>query len=220
MLPQSPRPRLVIFDCDGVLVNSEPIFNRVLHKFLLSVGADLSFEECCTVFTGKSKGDVEAYLRGQKLVFPTDWAKAFYRDALEALHDEVEPISGASQAVQTLLDSGVACCVASNGLMRKMRVTLDRTGMLSWFEGKMYSAYDIGASKPAPDVFLHAARVNNVLPEDCLVVEDSASGFQAASNASMRCLAYTPHGTQHLVDLFEAQPFAEMRQLPSLIGID
>lgn len=213
------RPRLIIFDCDGVLVNSEPIFNRVLHEFLLSVGAELSFQACCDHFTGKSRHDVEQYLSVRNLNFPEDWSEAFYRNALDALYQEVKPIAGAHSAVQALLKSGAVCCVASNGLMQKMRVTLDRTGMLPWFAGNMYSAYDVGASKPAPDVFLHAAKVNDVRPEDCVVIEDSASGFQAAKRASMVCFAYIPKGAKQPQELHGAHPFSDMAVLPSLLGV-
>ena len=134
------RPRLVIFDCDGVLVNSEPIFNRVLHEFLLSVGAELPFQECCDQFTGKSRYDVEQYLADRNLDFREDWSDLFYKDALDALSREVEPIPGAHSALQTLMNSEVICCVASNGLMKKMEVTLERTGMLHWFNGNICQA--------------------------------------------------------------------------------
>lgn len=213
------RPRLVIFDCDGVLVNSEPIFNRVLHEFLQSAGVDLSFQSCSDYFTGKSRHDVEQYLSDRNLNFPEDWSEAFYRDALDALREEVEPIQGAHSALQTLLKSGVVCCVASNGLMKKMQVTLERTRMLPWFAGNMYSAYDVGASKPAPDVFLHAAKANNVRPEECVVIEDSSSGFEAAERASMKCYAYVPKGGKQPQDLHGAHSFSDMAALPSMLGI-
>ena len=214
-----PPPQLVIFDCDGVLVNSEPIFNRVLHEFLLSVGAKLSFQDCCDEFTGKSRHDVERYLTDQCLKFPRDWSEQFYEQALGALHEEVKPIQGVRNALQVLINSNISVCVASNGLMKKMHVTLERTGMLPWFIGNMYSAYDVGASKPAPDVFLHAAKANGIQPEHCVVVEDSPTGFAAAARASMTCLAYVPDGTKQPQDLFEAHPFSDMEALPHMLGI-
>ncbi len=219
-MPILPRPpQLVILDCDGVLVNSEPIFNRVLHKFLLSVGAQLSFDACCQQFTGKSKSDVEHYLTAQGLKIPDNWSDRFYDTALTALHHQVEPIPGARTAVTQVLAAGIPCCVASNGLMKKMQVTLGRTGMVHLFAGNMFSAYDIGASKPAPDVFLHAARANHVQPENCVVIEDSPSGFEAAERAAMPCFAYLPDHAQHLEDLHGAHPFSDMATLPAMIGL-
>ncbi|WP_153770633.1 HAD family hydrolase [Labrenzia sp. CE80] len=212
-------PRLVIFDCDGVLVNSEPIFNRVLHEFLRSVGAELSFQDCCDHFTGKSRHEVEQYLVDRNLNFQEDWSEAFYRDALDALRHEVEPIPGVHSALRTLWNSEVICCVASNSLMKKMEVTLERTGMLHWFSGNIYSAYDVGASKPAPDVFLHAAKANKVRPEDCVVIEDSPSGFEAAAKASMNCFAYVPTGGKQPKELHGANTFSDMAVLPAILGI-
>lgn len=212
-------PKLVIFDCDGVLVNSEPIFNRVLHEFLLICGAPLTYQECCDAFTGKNKFAVETYLTDAGLNVPDNWAKGFYERALDALGKEVEAIDGVHALLEALLKANIPFCVASNGLMAKMQVTLRRTQMLSYFEGQMFSAYDIGNRKPAPDVFLHAAKVNNVLPDDCVVIEDSASGFEAAQNAQMPCFAYSPENPNTKIKLFGATAFESMSKLPDLLNL-
>jgi HAD superfamily hydrolase (TIGR01509 family) len=213
-------PELVIFDCDGVLVDSEPIFNRILHEFLISCGAELTSSECSEIFTGKSRHDVEIYLSTNGVNIPEDWAGQFYRQALQALEREVEPIPGVVSVLQKLREVQVTFCVASNGIQEKMNVTLTRTLMRPYFEGNIFSAYDIGESKPAPDVFLHAARANGVQPENCVVVEDSPSGFEAASNAQMRCLAYLPKQGKGVDDLFGAHGFNDMKDLPRLLGLD
>lgn len=219
MLQLENPPQLVIFDCDGVLVNSEPIFNQVLHEFLISCGAQLSFSECCDFFTGKSRNDVELYLAGHDLRIPKNWSVAFYEQALDALRHEVTAIKGVRNVLRKLIHAEVPFCVASNGLMAKMQVTLERTQMLAWFEGKMFSAYDLGQSKPAPDVFLHAAEALGVCPNDCVVVEDSASGFEAAANAEMACFAYLSNGVQPEINLFGAHQFHEMKVLPTMLGL-
>lgn len=200
-------------------MNSEPIFNRVLHEFLLSCGADLSFSDCCEIFTGKNRHEVERYLSARSLVFPVNWSAGFYKDALDALSKEVIAIQGAKAAIRKLRAADVPFCVASNGLMAKMQVTLERTQMLPWFEGNMFSAYEVGRSKPAPDVFLHAAQMNGVRVRDCIVVEDSASGFEAASAAEMTCFAYIPTGSPQEVNLFGAHPFDDMKALPELLDL-
>ena len=215
----STSPKLVIFDCDGVLVDSEPIFNRVLHEFLRSCGAGLSFSECCDLFIGKSMHDVERYLSNQGIIVPENWSANFYELALEALIQEITPIQGARGVLHKLMCAEVPFCVASNGSMAMMYVTLERTEMLPWFEGNMFSAYEVGLSKPAPDVFLHAAKINGIRPEHCVVIEDSASGFEAAANAGMNCFAYIPKETKPVVDLYGARQFCDMGLLPEMLGI-
>ena len=219
MLAATRKPKLVIFDCDGVLVDSEPIFNRVLHEFLLSCGAELSFSECCNTFTGKNKDAVEDFLSAKGLFIPENWSDQFYRQALEALGREVTPIRGVETVIEELSAAGVKLCVASNGIQAKMEVTLSRTQLLSRFEGNIFSAYDIGLSKPAPDVFLHAAQSNGCQPSDCVVIEDSPSGFEAASNARMRCYAYLPDRESKEPNLFGAYEFNDMSELPNLLGL-
>ncbi len=219
MPASSQRPELVIFDCDGVLVDSEPIFNRVLHEFLISYGATLSFAECCETFTGKNRQAVEDYMLASGMNVPDDWSHLFYSQALEALEREVEPIDGVASVLKELRTAQVNFCVASNGIQEKMNVTLGGSNLLQFFKGKLFSAYDIGRSKPAPDVFLHAAKNFDVAPGLCVVVEDSPSGFQAASNANMRCYAYLPNGKRESDKLFGATVFDDMRLLPSLLGL-
>ncbi|WP_293573443.1 HAD-IA family hydrolase [Phaeobacter sp.] len=218
-------PGLVIFDCDGVLVNSEPIFNRVLFDHLQSFGATLSFEDCCRRFTGTSRHAVDHYLQQEGLAAPKGWIDAFYRDALAALQTQTEAIPGAVDAVAALTDAGLICCVASNGLQQKMEITLERTGLRDAFGDRLYSAYDLGASKPAPDVFLHAAAANGIPPAACVVIEDSPSGWLAAARAAMACLAYVPAGATHAPDapptdetLQGAPRFDDMSDLPALLG--
>jgi len=219
-LPISRRaPKLVIFDCDGVLVDSEPTFNRVLHAYLLSSGARLSLDKCHSLFIGKSRHDVERYVSDRGLHLPAKWPNDFYDRVLDALRKEVVPIQGAREAVSMISSAGIPLCVASNGLLAKMHVTLERSGLLPWFEGKMYSGYEVGASKPAPDLFLHAAAMNGVAPEHCVVIEDSASGLEAASNAAMTCFAYVPKTTLKPENLFDARRLTDMADLPKLLGL-
>ncbi len=216
---QNDVPKLVIFDCDGVLVDSEAISNRHIHRFLLSRGADITFSECCEIFSGKSRYDVERYLTEKGLEIPQDWLFSFSKELICDLKKEVEPIHGVKKALRILMNHKIEFCVASNGLLEKMYATLGKTGMLPWFQGNMFSAHEVGASKPAPDVFLHAAAVNRTLPEHCLVVEDSASGFEAAARAGMSCLAYMPKGSRPVSNLFGARQFSDMALLPSELGL-
>ena len=212
-------PALVIFDCDGVLVDSEHITNRVLADFLNRHGADLTAQSCHDLFAGTSRSAVETYMARNGTPLAPDWSHDIYPNVYAALEAEVTAIDGVAAMLETLTGAGVPVCVASNGMAAKMELTLGRTGLLGYFGTALYSAYDIGASKPAPDVFLHAAHVHKVTAQDCVVIEDSASGFEAAARANMRCLGYAPAGPIAHRTLYGAQPFAQMAHLPGLLGL-
>ena len=141
----------------------------------------------------------------------------FYERALDALKHEATSIPGVRNVLRKLINAEVPYCVASNGLMAKMHVTLERTQMLAWFEGNMFSAYEANLSKPGSNVFLSAAKANGIQARDCFVVEDSASGFEAAANAKMACLAYLPGGEEPEVGLFGAHPFHDMDAVPAML---
>lgn len=220
MIPLAKPPSLVIFDCDGVLVDSEPIFLRVLHRYLHSAGASLSFEDCRAKFIGKSKGDVEDYLNACALPIPADWPDAFYARAMVELERDCKAVDGIAHVLQALIQSKIPFCTASNGLREKIELTLSQTGLLPYFKDRIHSAYEVGRSKPAPDVFLHAAKVQGVLPEDCAVIEDSPSGVKAAQAAGMRCFAYglAPEIAAPVPGL-RTRAFSDMRDLPTLLGL-
>jgi HAD superfamily hydrolase (TIGR01509 family) len=210
-----PPLELVIFDCDGVLVDSERIAVRIDTALLAELGWPLSEEEVVERFMGRTTEDmiktIEAEIDGLK----PGWYAEFdhrYREALEA---ELEPVDGVVEALDAI---AAPTCVASSGTHEKLRLTLGLTGLYPRFEGRIFSAQDVARGKPAPDLFLHAARTLGADPGACAVVEDSRYGVQAARAAGMRVLAYggglTP-GDQL------AGPgtvvFDDMRELPELL---
>lgn len=207
-------PKLVIFDCDGVLVDSEPTANRVLHDIICEHGATLSYEQSCREFTGKNRFAVEAYMKDRNLSLPADWSDAFYDRTIAALSAQCDPIPHIHSALDALAQAHIPFCVASNGIIPKMQATLTKTGLIHHFTGKMYSGYDVPNGKPAPDLFLHAARQYNTAPADCVVIEDSASGCQAAAAAGMPCFVYNP---QPHMETSGATPFSSMTELPRLL---
>lgn len=218
MKPSLVKPGLVIFDCDGVLVDSEPIANRVLHRLLAGHGADLTPEGCMELFRGKSRFAVEQYMDENGLALSAHRAEDFYAGSFEAFRRELRPVEGAVKVVERLRDQGVDICVASNGTLAKMHVSLSVCGLIDHFRGRMFSAYDAGRSKPAPDVFLHAARACGHGAGACVVVEDSLSGMEAAARAGMRCLAYLPEPQTAGAERFGASGFRDMNELPALLG--
>jgi HAD superfamily hydrolase (TIGR01509 family) len=207
---------LVIFDCDGVLVDSEPIAVRVDALVLGRLGWDLSEAEIIERFMGRSEaymvGEIEAAL-GRPL--PLDWDAEFvplYRDALEA---ELEPVDGVMEALDAI---SAPTCVASSSTHERLRFTLGLTGLLERFDGRIFSAADVANGKPAPDLFLHAAASLGADPARCAVVEDSVYGIQAARAAGMRAFGYA--GGLTPADRLAGPAttvFEDMRALPALL---
>ncbi|MFB6564779.1 HAD family hydrolase [Streptomyces sp. NPDC056400] len=208
---------LVIFDCDGVLVDSERIAVRVDALVLAELGWNLTEAEIVDRFMGRSSQsmteEIEAHL-GHSL--PADWEEEFrplYRDALAA---ELTPVPGIVDALDALTD--LPTCVASSGSHDKMRFTLGITGLHQRFEGRIFSATEVEHGKPAPDLFLHAAQQMGVAPEACAVVEDSQYGLQAARAAGMRAFAYAGGMTPaHRLEGPDTVIFDDMRKLPDLL---
>ena len=208
---------LVIFDCDGVLVDSEPIANRVFSQMLGEVGLPMSYDETVRTFVGRSAatciGMVEARL-GRPV--PEGWVDAWRSRTLDAFRDELRAVEG----VEAVLDGlEVPFCVASSGEPAKMRFTLGMTGLLPRFEGRMFSAVEVPHGKPAPDLFLHAARRMGAAPERCAVIEDSAVGVQAGAAAGMTVLGFGAMSDPGALRAAgAAHVFARMDELPALLG--
>ena len=183
---------LVIFDCDGVLVDSERLSNTCFARALAREGLDWSVEETMRRLMGRSmKSCVEIVegILGRKL--PGDFVECLQADTMQAFHDApLKPVAGVAEAIDAIEAAGAVTCVASSGSLDKMRVTLGITGLWSRFEGRIFSSSEVPRGKPFPDLFLHAALRMNEQPFACAVVEDSQPGIEAARAAGMRALAY------------------------------
>lgn len=212
-------PSLVIFDCDGVLVDSEPITNRELADDLTAHGLPLTQSECIELFVGGTMSGVRERAINMGARLPEDWVQRFYDRMVSALANEVEVIDGVEDVLDCLDQRQLPYCVASNGPMRKMETTLGRTGLWDRMAGRVFSAHDIGKAKPDPGLFLHAAEVLGAAPARCIVIEDSASGARAARAAGMRCFGYSAATPQAKLTHEGAIPFDTMRALPELLGI-
>lgn len=208
--------RLVIFDCDGVLVDSEPIANRVFCVMLNDLGLAVTLDDMFRDFVGRSMAQcMERIERTLGKPPPPDFDHAVQARIESALQDEVEPVSGIGAVLDGL---SLPYCVASSGSHRKIRVTLGRTGLLARFSGRIFSAEDVAHPKPAPDLFLHAARTLGHAPSGCLVVEDTATGVRAGAAAGMRVLGFSAHTpAQRLIEAGAHETFSAMDDLPRLI---
>lgn len=210
---------LVIFDCDGVLVDSEPITNRLLAEDMTCHGLPLSTEGAIDLFVGgtiKSAFD-QARLLGATL--PDDWVEDFYGRMIEALGQEVVAIEGAHALLDRLDAEGIPYCVASNGPMRKMEVTLNRTALWSRVKGRIFSAHDVGVAKPHPGLFLHAASSLGAFPNQAVVIEDSVSGVRAAQAAGMRCMGLTRDTPAEKLAAHGADVITSLDQVPNRLGL-
>lgn len=180
----------VIFDCDGTLVDTEPLANDVFAAMLCAEGLPMTGHEAMTRFKGKKwavcLAEVEAEL-GHKL--RPDFMPELHERTSEAYRTRLKPIPGTIDLVSSL---DIPKCVASNGTRQQVEFSLSLTGLLPYFAGRIFSSYDIGVWKPEPDLFLHAARAMDVEPTDCAVVEDSLPGIQAGIRAGMRVFAFQP----------------------------
>jgi HAD superfamily hydrolase (TIGR01509 family) len=209
---------LVIFDCDGVLVDSEPLSNAALAEALRSVGLDFSVARTTSEFKGRSWASCEARiaeLLGRPA--PPELQRDYEARRDAAFARALRAVPGIEAALDAL--DGTATCVASSGSHAKMRLTLGLTGLLDRFEGRMFSATEVANGKPAPDLFLHAAKQMGAEPEACVVVEDTRAGVQGARAAGMRVFGYTggltPSGW---LEREGATEFTDMRELPKLLG--
>ena len=216
------RLSLVIFDCDGVLIDSEALCDRVVSAELIRQGWPLSPTDCHREFLGLTFPDIklatEAHLQRP---LPRDWVDHVVRGVTEVMAEEAEAIPGARQALEATTALGLRYRIASNSSRPEMAAKFDRTGLAPLVENRIHSAYDLIArgkqGKPAPDLFLEAAAAENVPPSACVVIEDSLAGVRAAIAAGMTCLAYSPGNDGAHLQRAGALPFTSMFALPDLL---
>ncbi|MFF0706413.1 HAD family hydrolase [Streptomyces tendae] len=184
---------LVIFDNDGVLVDSEPISNRLLAGYLTELGHPTSYEDSLRDYMGGAMHRVHDLVlerTGRRL--PSDFDDVFHGRVFAAFERELEPVPGAVDVLEKLAAEGVAYCVASSGSHERIRTGHRKTGLDRWFDDeRIFSSQDVGRGKPAPDLFLHAAERMGVAPERSAVVEDSPLGVRAAVAAGMDVYGFT-----------------------------
>lgn len=213
------QPKLVIFDCDGVLVDSEPLTNRILRDSLAANGLDLTLSDTTRLFVGGTMAGVMAEARKLGANLPDDWLGLIYSEIYAVLEAEVEIIPGVDSLLDALDKSGVGYAVGSNGSIRKMEITLGRTGLLHRFQGKLFSGQECPAAKPAPDVYLSAAAHAGFAPADCVVIEDSVTGARAGRAAGMRCYGYCGETSPDVLQPICTAVFHDMDDLKSMLQL-
>ena len=211
-------PELVIFDNDGVLVDSE----KITHDVMSAMTVELVGRELPTEMVHQLRGDKMADMFGEierllSCTLPEDFEVEFRARCEVAYERELQAVPGVVAVIDAL---PWKFCVASSGPTAKIRATLRSVGLLDRFEGKIFSAFEIGSWKPEPDLFLHAARSLSVAPEQCVVIEDSPPGVRAAVAAGMRVFGFAAgRDGSELSDAGAECVFHDMSKLPALLGL-
>ncbi|MEL7344092.1 MAG: HAD-IA family hydrolase [Pseudomonadota bacterium] len=212
-------PEAILFDCDGVLVDSEPVADRVLVANFARYGLVLDETQVHALFAGgtmKGAGQ-EAVQRGATL--PANWLDEIYEELFAELARYTPPIAGVGDLLDRLDVAGIPYAIGSNGPFRKMDITLGQNSLLERFQGRLISAHVIGRAKPDPGVYLEAARILGVDPARTVVIDDSPSGVKAGVAAGARVLGFAPRSDPDRLAALGAEVFFKMSQVPDLIGI-
>lgn len=210
--------RLAIYDCDGVLVDGEPIVNRVVAEELTSLGWPMTGEESHQRFLGLNLGAMVPLIETELCrPLPLDWESDLVARLIRVLADEVPPMAGAADALAATSGLGLPWRIASNSSHAELHAKLGRNDLLPQEVGRVHSHHDVPQGKPAPDLFLAAAAAEGMAPETCLVIEDSIPGVRAAMAAGMTCLGFCPHDDGAALQAAGAAPFHSLYDLPALL---
>jgi len=210
------KPELIIFDCDGVLVDTERIANQVLAEDLAALGVNLDFEETVRAFKGWSEKDVFRIIEEMSgKPVPVDFTAVSEERSVTRFEASPLTIPGIEEALDRL---DFPTCIASSGDHDKMFRTLTATGLFNRFEGRIFSTVDVNRGKPYPDLFLYAAEKMGAVPEKCVVIEDSVPGVQAGVAAGMTVLGYVDLSPEAALADVGAITFTSMSELPELIA--
>ncbi len=212
--------RLVIFDCDGVLVDSEGPAARVCAEEITRIGWPMTARDSMRLFVGCNLSDMLPIIEGHLgHPVPPDWVGTLRSRVIDAMAHEAEPMPGAAELLHATAALGLPYRVASNSSHEEMAVKFARTGLASLVAGRLHSYRDVARGKPAPDVFLAAAAAEGIPPAACIVVEDSLLGVTAAVAAGMQVLGLDTHGDGAALRAAGARPIYTLSECPALFRI-
>lgn len=207
--------KCIIFDCDGVLVDSEAIGNKVLVDMANELGANINLEYAQKYFKGSFLKDCIRHI--SKLIdvdIPETFETDYRKQSFEAFKTSIKPIEGIKEVLSNLY---IPFCVASSGPENKIRLNLELTGLLPYFENKIFSCYQINKWKPEPDIFLWAAETMGFKPNQCLVIEDSISGVKAAKTGGFDVFGYAEHDYNNELQYEATKTFSSMYELNKML---
>ena len=211
------KVKCIIFDCDGTLVDSEPLTNKVIAEMAGELGITMTWEEATKLWGGKT---IDAVVYGMKELsgneLPDDWVPRLVQNVSNAYKHDLVPMDGISEVLDSLT---IPTCVASNGRPGHVENSLKITGLYKYFKDKVYTASEVAHPKPAPDLFLYAVDKMDFPKEECVVIEDSIPGVTAAVRAGIRVLGLVKMSSEKELEEAGAEPFTNMRELPKLLGL-
>lgn len=214
------KPQAVLFDCDGVLVDSEPVTFRLIQEDFAAHGLQMTIPELEPLFIGHTIEETGTYARARGADMPADWADTFYARMCARLAEGTALMPGVPELLDRLDAAGIPYAVGSNGRRMKMEATLGQHPEI-WakLKDRLFSGQDLGCPKPAPDLYLIAARSLNADPAQCVVMEDTAPGARAGVAAGMRVLGYAPEGPKPGLAETGAEIIGSMFDVPRLLGL-
>lgn len=214
-------PKLVIFDCDGILVDTENLANQRLAEWLSAAGFTTTLEYCRKHFSGRSMVSVQQDVEATGVSLGADFVERWNAGLPDLFAYGVEAIPYVREFIEKVRAAGIDYCVASSARVSKMHITLGQTGLLPLFEHAMFSSTMVGRGKPFPDLFLHAATTMGFAPADCIVIEDSVAGTEAGIAAGMRVFSYhaDPYSDPDGLAGAGGILFDDMRELAGLVPI-
>ncbi len=207
--------KCVIFDCDGVLVDSEPIGNQVLVDMANNLGANIDLDYAMKHFKGSFYADCEQKIsKLTRVPIPKTFEAEYRKKSFEAFKNGIRPIEGVKSVLDNLT---IPFCVASSGPENKICLNLELTGLMPYFENKIFSCFTIQKWKPDPAVFLWAVKTMGFKPEECVVIEDSLSGVNAAKNGGFDVFGFTAHDYNNELKTEATKTFEDMSLLLKMI---
>ena len=211
------KVKCIIFDCDGTLVDSEPLTNNVIAEMAGELGIQMTGDESTKLWGGKT---IDAVVYGMKEMsgkdLPDDWIPRLVQKVSEAYKHDLVAMDGISEVLDSLK---IATCVASNGRPGHVENSLKLTGLYKYFEGRVYTASEVANPKPDPALFLYAADKMGFSKDECVVIEDSITGVTASVRAGIRVLGLVNMSSKDELIEAGAEPFTNMHELPKLLGL-
>lgn len=213
------RPAAVLFDCDGVLADSEALVNAIVAEELTQRGWPITGSEAQATFLGMALPDMVSLIEARTGPLPDAWTDDMSRLIALRMENESVPVPGAVEAVAAIAAAGIAVAVASNSARRELAAKMRALGLARLFGSRVFSFEDVDRPKPWPDIYLAAAEACGAAPQRCVVVEDSVLGVRAGRAAGCRVLGFARDGSGPVLAAHGAEPFTAMAELPRLLGI-
>lgn len=214
-----PRPRAVLFDCDGVLADSEMMVNALVAEQLTELGWPMTAAESRNTFLGMALPDMVPRIEARIGPLPPGWAEEISTLIAHEMTRRTPAVPGATEAVRAVAAAGVAVAVASNSGRMELAAKMRALGLATVFADRVFSFEDVDRPKPWPDIYLAAAAACGAAAADCVVIEDSVPGVRAGRAAGCRVLGFARETPAGVLAAHGAEPFADMAALPGLLGL-